>query len=101
MCWFDSSPLSAFRVMREKIHSGLRGPWWEGYANPGVYRLIDEAAATVDMGVRRRIYESIYRMTSLDPPWVFLYRPLYFWGVGPRLRGWEPGVDGLILPACM
>ena len=101
MCWFDSSPLSTFRVMREKLDSGLRGPWWEGYANPGVDRLLEEAAATVDQGDRRAIYERIYRMTSLDPPWVFLYRPLYFWGVGPSLRGWAPGVDGLILPASM
>ena len=101
MCWFDSSPLSTFRVMREKLHSGLRGPWWEGYANPGVDRLIEEAAATVDQGDRRVIYERIYRMTSLDPPWVFLYRPLYFWGVGLSLRGWAPGVDGLVLPASM
>jgi peptide/nickel transport system substrate-binding protein len=101
MCWFDSSPLSTFRVMREKLHSGLRGPWWEGYENPGVDRLIEEAAATVDLRDRKGIYERIYRMTSLDPPWVFLYRPMYFWGVGPSLRGWAPGVDGLILPACM
>jgi len=101
MCWFDSSPLSTFRVMREKIHSGLRGPWWEGYENPGVDRLIEEAAATVDQRDRKTMYERIYKMTSLDPPWVFLYRPLYFWGVSPRLRGWTPGVDGLILPASM
>ena len=99
MCWFDSSPLSTFRVMREKLHSGLRGPWWEGYSNPGVDRLVEEAAATVDPGERRALYERVYRMTSLDPPWVFLYRPLYFWGVSKGLGEWAPGVDGLILPA--
>jgi peptide/nickel transport system substrate-binding protein len=101
MCWFDSSPLSTFRVMREKLHSGLRGPWWEGYQNPGVDRLVEEAASTVDMGDRRALYQRIYRMTSADPPWVFLYRPLYFWGLSGDLRGWAPGVDGLVLPASM
>ena len=101
MCWFDSSPLSTFRVMREKLHSGLRGPWWEGYENPGVDRLIEEASTTVELSERRAIYERIYKMTSLDPPWVFLYRPLYFWGVSPGLKGWAPGVDGLVLPAHM
>ncbi|MBC8498298.1 hypothetical protein H8D40_04865, partial [Candidatus Bathyarchaeota archaeon] len=30
LCCFDSSPLSTFRVMREKVHSGIKGPWWEG-----------------------------------------------------------------------
>jgi peptide/nickel transport system substrate-binding protein len=99
MCWFDSSPLSTFRVMREKLHSGLRGPWWEGYSNPGVDRLVEEAAATLDQGERRGLYERVYRMTSIDPPWVFLYRPLYFWGVSKGLKRWAPGVDGLVLPA--
>jgi len=27
---FDSSPRSTYRVLREKLHSGLQGPWWEG-----------------------------------------------------------------------
>ena len=44
---FDSSPFSTFRVFREKFHSGLRGPWWLGYDNPRVNRLIDTARATV------------------------------------------------------
>ena len=99
MCWFDSSPLSTYRVMREKIHSGLKGVWWEGYSNPGVDRLVEEAAAAVDLGERGAYYERVYRMTSVDPPWVFLYRPLYFWGVSEDLKGWAPGVDGLVLPA--
>ncbi len=43
----------------------------------------------------------VYLRARLDPPWAFLYRPLYFWGMGPSLRGWAPGVDGLILPASM
>jgi len=98
MCWFDSSPLSTFRVMREKLHSDLKGPWWEGYTNTGVDRLIEEASATVDTEERRAIYSRIYRKTSEDPPWVFLYRPLSYWGIGSKLRGWEPGVDGLVLP---
>ena len=40
---FDSSPWSTYRVLREKIHSGLRGPWWEGYENTEVDALIEQA----------------------------------------------------------
>jgi peptide/nickel transport system substrate-binding protein len=101
MCWFDSSPLSTFRVMREKLHSKLRGPWWEGYTNPGVDRLIEEASATINIRNRKKIYERIYKMTSLDPPWVFLYRSKKFWGLNPLINGWAPGIDGLILPATL
>jgi len=96
LCCFDSSPLSTFRVMREKIHSGIKGPWWEGYTNVEVDALIERAEATIDELLRRRIYRLAYRMIRDDAPWVFLYSPVRFWGVGPRLRGWRPGIDCVI-----
>ena len=33
MCVFDSSPLSTFRVMREKLDDRMQGSWWQGYGN--------------------------------------------------------------------
>ena len=53
-CCFDSSPRSTFRVLREKLHSGLRGPWWEGYRNPQVDALIEQAQATVSDADRQK-----------------------------------------------
>jgi len=96
ICCFDSSPLSTYRVLREKIHSGFRGPWWEGYSNPQVDSLIEQAKATVNKTQRQNIYRRAYRLIHDDAPWVFLYRPTYFWGVGPRAKGWTLGIDGLI-----
>jgi peptide/nickel transport system substrate-binding protein len=97
LCCFDSSPRSTFRVLREKIHSGFQGPWWEGYHNEDVNALIDLAQATVDNGEREGIYRRAYRMIRNDAPWVFLYRPTVFWGVGPSASSWSPGTDGLTL----
>ena len=34
MCVFDSSPLSTFRVLKEKVDSRFEGSWWQGY-RPG------------------------------------------------------------------
>jgi len=96
VCCFDSSPLSTYRVLREKIHSGIRGSWWQGYTNQEVDALIDQTQATVNKIRRRDIYRHAYRMIRDDAPWIFLYRPTYFWGVGPRARGWTVGIDGLI-----
>jgi peptide/nickel transport system substrate-binding protein len=96
VCCFDSSPLSTFRVLREKIHSGRKGPWWEGYSNEEVDALIDEAERTLDESRRRRLYRRAYRLIRDDAPWIFLYSPVRFWGVGPRLEGWRPGIDGVI-----
>jgi peptide/nickel transport system substrate-binding protein len=94
---FDSSPRSTFRVLREKIHSGLRGPWWEGYENQTVDSLIAEAQATVDDEERQGIYMEIYGIIRDDAPWIFLYRPTRFWGVGPGLSEWTPRADGLLI----
>jgi peptide/nickel transport system substrate-binding protein len=96
-CCFDSSPRSTFRVLREKLHSGLRGPWWEGYANPQVDALIEKAQATVADAERQKIYREIYTIVRDDAPWVFLYRPTNYWGVRPTIAGWTPRADGLLL----
>jgi peptide/nickel transport system substrate-binding protein len=96
-CCFDSSPRSTFRVLREKLHSKLRGPWWEGYANGDVDDLIAQAQATLPDAERQALYRRIYALVRDDAPWIFLYRPRNFWGVGPGLKGWQPRADGLLL----
>ena len=94
---FDSSPRSTYRVLREKIHSGLRGPWWEGYENAEVDALIEEAQATVSDTERRAIYRRIYRIIRDDAPWIFLYNPTLYWGAGSAMGAWEPRADGLLI----
>ena len=94
---FDSSPRSTYRVLREKIHSGLRGPWWEGYENEEVNALIEEAQATVSDTVRQAIYRQIYTIIRDDAPWIFLYNPTLYWGVGSAMEGWTPRTDGLLV----
>jgi peptide/nickel transport system substrate-binding protein len=95
MCCFDSSPRSTFRVLREKLHSGIKGPWWQGYRNPEVDWLISVAQRTFNDEARQSVYRQIYRRVHGDSPWVFLYRPTFFWAVGARCN-WCPGSDGLI-----
>lgn len=73
LCVFDSSPMSAFRVLHEKIDARVRGSWWEGYHNPAVERLIDEGRRTVDPARREAIYQQCYRLLQQDPPWLYLY----------------------------
>ena len=96
---FDSSPMSTYRILREKLHSGLAGPWWQGYTNPEVDNLLDKARATNDVDLRRDLYQQVYRLVHDDAPWIFLYNPTLFWGVGPGARSFVPRVEGLIWPA--
>ncbi len=79
---FDSTPASTYRVFREKFHSGVAGPWWQGYANEQVDRLIDEGASLPDPRERANRYREAYRLIRDDAAWVFLYSPTTLVGVG-------------------
>jgi peptide/nickel transport system substrate-binding protein len=94
---FDSSPRSTFRVLREKLHSGLKGPWWEGYDNPEVNALIERAQGTVSDPEREAIYREIYGIVRDDAPWIFLYRPTRYWAVSSSMEDWTPRADGLLI----
>ena len=96
-CCFDSSPLSTYRVLREKIQSTLQGPWWQGYENKDVNSLIEHAEATVDDSDRQKIYRQIYTIIRDDAPWIFLYRPTHYWGVRSTLEDWKLRADGLLI----
>lgn len=96
LCCFDSSPLSTWRVLREKFHAGVRGAWWQGYSNPQVDALLDQAATVIDADRRQTLYRRAYRLIRDDAPWIFLYSPTLAWGLGPQAGMVEPGVDGAI-----
>ncbi|MFC2164189.1 ABC transporter substrate-binding protein [Acidobacteriota bacterium] len=96
-CCFDSSPRSTYRVLREKIQSTLRGPWWQGYENKEVNSLIKKAEATVKDSERQKIYRQIYTIIRDDAPWIFLYRPTRYWGVGSTMKDWKLRTDGLLI----
>ena len=96
LCLFDSSPQSTYRVLREKLHSGVAGPWWQGYANAELDRLTDESRALVDEDTRTQLFRRAFTIARDDAPWVFLYAPHSAWAVGPRLATWQPSADGII-----
>ncbi len=96
-CCFDSSPRSTYRVLREKLQSTLRGPWWQGYENKEVNALIKQAEATFDDSERQKIYRDIYRMIHNDAPWIFLYSPTRYWGASATMKDWKLRTDGLLI----
>jgi peptide/nickel transport system substrate-binding protein len=73
LCLFDSSPLSTFRVLAEKIDSRVAGSWWLGYRNPEVEGLIDQARTLTDTAAREALYRRCYRLLQQDPPWLTFY----------------------------
>ena len=96
MCVFDSSPLSTFRVLYEKIDSRVGGSWWQGYANTKVEALIDQARRTPDSTTRAAIYRDCNRLLTEDPPWIFLYNHRCTIGLHGDHPGWAMRRDGVL-----
>jgi peptide/nickel transport system substrate-binding protein len=101
ICVFDSSPMSAFRVLHEKIDSRVRGSWWEGYANPTVEALIDRARRTPDDDAREAIFQDCYRRLQDDPPWLYLYNHRRGIGLRGEHPGWTMRRDGVLDVRCL
>ena len=83
---FDSSPLSTFRVLREKLDSRFHGPWWQGYHDEQANDLLSRAAASADTAARQVLYRQAYRIYRDEAPWLYLYRPHRLWGVRRSAR---------------
>ncbi len=96
MCLFDSSPMSTFRVLREKIDSRIAGSWWQGYANPEIEALIDTARITPDQGAREKLYQRCFRILQTDPAWLTLYNHTRWIGLAGRFPDWRPRSDGIL-----
>lgn len=96
MCVFDSSPMSTYRVLYEKIDSRVAGSWWQGYANPQIEALIDKGRLTTDRNARAAIWRDAYAQLQDDPAWLTLYNPIRVIGIAGAHSGFAMPVDGVI-----
>jgi peptide/nickel transport system substrate-binding protein len=93
---FDSSPLSTYRVLVEKLDARVRGSWWEGYHNSQVEALIDLGRACTDDPARAAIYAEAYEVMLNDPAWLTLYNPIRVTGIAGRHPGFALGSDAVL-----
>ncbi|OZB17497.1 MAG: peptide ABC transporter substrate-binding protein [Rhodobacterales bacterium 34-62-10] len=96
LCVFDSSPMSTYRVLYEKIDSRVAGAWWQGYANPAIETLIDQGRVTTDRAARAAIWRDAYRLLQDDPAWLTLYNPLRVIGLAGEHPDFAMPADGVI-----
>ncbi len=96
LCVFDSSPMSTYRVLFEKIDSRVAGSWWQGYANPKVEALIDKGRVETDRNARAEIWREAYAVLQEDPAWLTLYNPLRVIGLTGEHPAFEMPADGVI-----
>ena len=56
------------------------------YRNPDVDSQLDEAARTADPRARMRVLQAVESRAVVDAPWVFLFHPVSYAIVDPRVR---------------
>jgi len=96
MCVFDSSPMSTFRVLYEKIDSRVRGSWWQGYRNPEVEALLDRSRITADPAAREALHRQSYAALRQDPPWLTLYHHKFTAALAGTHPDWRMRADGVL-----
>lgn len=96
LCVFDSSPMSTYRVLYEKIDSRIAGSWWQGYANLEIEALIDKGRATSNRATRAAIWRQAYALLQSDPAWLTLYNPLRAIGIVGEHPDFTMPADGVI-----
>ncbi|MEY8828699.1 ABC transporter substrate-binding protein [Sedimentitalea sp. XS_ASV28] len=96
LCVFDSSPMSTYRVLYEKIDSRVGGSWWQGYVNPQIEALIDKGRVTTDRTARAEIWRRAYALLQDDPAWLTLYNPLRVIGIAGEHPDFIMPPDGVI-----
>lgn len=96
MCVFDSSPMSTYRVLYEKIDSRVAGSWWQGYANAEIEALIDKGRVTTDRDARAAIWRQAYALLQDDPAWLTLYNPVRVIGLEGSHPDFKMPADGVI-----
>ncbi|MBD3665597.1 peptide ABC transporter substrate-binding protein [Sulfitobacter sp. TSTF-M16] len=96
MCVFDSSPMSTYRVLFEKIDSRVAGAWWQGYVNPRIEALIDRGRVTTDRAARAALWAAAYALLQEDPAWLTLYNPVRVIGLAGLHPDFTMPVDGVI-----
>ncbi len=93
---FDSSPLSTYRVMWEKISSRARGLWWQGVVDETADILIEEAARAHEPNDQEVAYGEALSWLHENPPWLYLYHPIKLWAHKTHVSGVEMDAGGML-----
>lgn len=96
MAIFDSSPLSTYRVLQEKISSETQGLWWQGVKDTKADQLIETAHRTVDARERAESYERCLSWLHDNPHWLYLYHPTKLYAHRPEVVGVHLNHAGLL-----
>ena len=89
MALFDSSPLSTYRVLQEKVSSRVAGTWWQGVKDGRADERIEEAHLSIEGEARQDAYHRCLTWLHENSHWLYLYHPVKLYAHRKGL----PGID--------
>lgn len=66
------------------------------YCNPAVDKLLNEARASTDNGVRKEKYDAATKILDEDLPLIYLGHQAYLYATSKSVTGFTPSADGMI-----
>ena len=78
---------------------GILSVHWRGSeSDHEFYRLMEEARYTVDPKRRQQNYYRAAEIFADELPWIPVFQDVATFGVSPKVKGFKPRPDGLVLP---
>ena len=63
---------------------------FSAWSDPEIDRMLDEIGKTVDDDARAKLYVELQRYMQKNPPFIYLYEPVTFEAVSPKVRNYKP-----------
>ncbi len=89
-------PLSAYRVLQEKVSSQAQGLWWQGVQDNMADQLIEAAHRSVDSRKRLKAYSRCLSWLHENPHWLYLYHPMKLYAHRSEVSGIDMDHAGLV-----
>ena len=63
---------------------------YSAWSDPEIDRLLAEIGRTVDDDARAKLYVELQRYMQKDPPFIYLYEPVTFEAINPKVQDYTP-----------
>ena len=72
---------------------GTLGGWDQAYSSwsdPKLDELLKKIGTTADDTARAALYVELQRLMQEDPPFIYLYQPVTFEAINPKVKNYKP-----------
>ncbi|MCP4108992.1 MAG: ABC transporter substrate-binding protein [Desulfobacteraceae bacterium] len=69
---------------------GGKNASFSAWSDPEIDKFLDKISKTVDDEARAKLYVELQRYMQKNPPFIYLYEPVTFEAIGPKVKNYKP-----------